>query len=110
MISELFKKEGENIYSFKKGDYIIRLVSAKRTDFKTNENLGIEMQIIDGVDNSFRETPVEFICIQNNLIYLRSLKPWHDGTKYVYKVRLEMYENDWALFEIPEGLTLEDCL
>lgn len=103
--------EGKSIWEFTKGDYIIRLKSALRTDYKTNENLGIEMQVIDGVDNSFRDEPKEFIGIYNNLIYLREIKPSYTGAKlYVYKIRLEMYEENWALFEIPDGLTIDDCI
>ncbi len=103
--------EGKSIYEFTKGDYIIRLKSALRIDTKTNENLGIEMQVIEGVDNSFREEPKELIGIYNNLIYLRSIKPSYSGAKlFVHKLRLEMYEEDWALFEIPEGLTIDDCI
>lgn len=111
MLSEIFKEEGESIYSFKSGDIIIRVKSAMITDFKTNENLGIEMQVIQGIDNSFRETPVRFVGIKNNLIYLQSLKPIGLSDKlHIYKCRLEMYENDWKLFEVPDGLTIEDCI
>lgn len=103
-------KEGQSIYDFKKGDIIIRLKSALRKNIHTNENLGVDVEVVEGVDNSFRETPVEFIAIANNVIYLHNIKPWYDGTKYVYKVRLEMYEDNWQLFEIPEGLTIDDCI
>lgn len=111
MINELFKEEGQSIYTFKPGDIIIRMKSAPRKDTRTNENLGIDVEVTLYSDNSFRDVPVEFIAIKNNLIYLRSMrKSYLSEKKDVYKVLLEQYEENWKLFEIPEGLTMEDCI
>lgn len=101
--------EGNSIYTFKKGDIIVRLKNARMIDIRTNENLGIEVEILKGEDSSFRDEPVEFIAIENNLIYLRSLRTslFKD---HIYKVRVERYEDNWAIYKVPEGLTMDDCI
>ena len=71
---ELFKKEGRSIMTFKKGDIIIKLSPRRILKQETNENLGIVTEVEVGIDNSFRRHPVEFIGIENNLIYLRDIK------------------------------------
>jgi hypothetical protein len=111
MLDELFEKDGHSIYTFKKGDYIIRLKSVICTETKFNENLGITIEVETREDNSFRESPVEFIAIENNVIYLMNIKASYGSTdRYVYKVRLEKYSENWGLFKIPDGLTIEQCI
>lgn len=107
---ELFKKEGRSIFTFKKGDIIIQLESIESKKQVHNENLGVITEISVGFDNSFRR-PLEFIGIYNNLIYLRDIKEdLYFKTKSIHKAYLEYYSENWDLFVIPDGLTLDDCL
>lgn len=109
-MNQIFEKEGNSIFIFKKGDIIIRLKPRLLTEVKINENLGTSVEVQTDVDNSFR-TPVEFIGIENNQIYLRAIKEdSYFKKKYVYKANLNEHSEDWALFVIPEGLTIDDCL
>jgi hypothetical protein len=107
---ELFEKQGRSIFTFKKGDIIIKLHPRIITETKTNENLGISTEVEVEIDNSYR-SPVEFIGIENNIIYLRSIKEdsfWKK--KIVSKAYLNEHSDDWELFVVPEGLTIDDCL
>ena len=107
---ELFAKEGQSIFTFKKGDIIIKVKPSTIKDIRFNENLGVSIEVVTGIDNSFRY-PIEFVCIENNKIYLRDVK--EDNffkKKYVRAVNLEDYSEGWALFIIPDGLTLDECI
>ena len=107
---ELLQKEGNSIFTFTKGDIIIRLKNRIITESKTNDNLGITIEVQVGIDSSFRR-PLEFMGIENNIIYLRDIK--EDGyfnKKYVHKANLDDYSENWALFIIPDGLTIDDCI
>lgn len=108
-INELFMKEGCSIHAFKKGDLIIRLTSLIKEISSFNDNLGISIIVSKELDNSFRRIPVEFVAIENNIIYLKDIKPFC-GKVWIHKVLLEEYSEGWNLFVIPEGLTLEDCI
>jgi hypothetical protein len=103
-MNELFKKEGHSIFTFKKGDIIIRLKSAMIKKPFYNDNLMITIFEPTNIDNSYRD-PNEFIGVFNNLIYLKSLK-----YKTVHTLDLENWGEDWGLFDIPDGLTIEDCI
>jgi len=107
MINELFNKSGQSIFTFKKGDIIIRLEPAVMRDIKHNENLGIDVEVAYGIDQSFRE-PMEFVAIENNIIYLRYVGGYFKGR--ISKAKLDIFSEGWALFIIPEGLTMEDCI
>jgi len=104
-MKELFEKEGCSIFCFKKNDIIIRLKSVDITKTEYNDNLGIPVKTKTGIDNSFRERPIEFICVENNLIYLRNPRD-----QQVYSAQLNEFSEDWALFTVPEGLAFEDCI
>jgi len=104
-MTELFRKKGHSILTFKPGDIIIRLEPAKLFNTVENLNLGTTTQVQTGIDNSFRD-PVEFIAIENNKIYLRGMRGVLKGI--VCSCMLEMYSEDWAEFVIPPGLTIED--
>jgi hypothetical protein len=109
-MKELFEKQGQSIFTFKKGDIIIRLkpVVVKRDVY--NDNLGILMTVDSHCDHSFTRNPVEFIGIENNLIYVRDVKSFFGDSKKVDKKPLSEYSEDWALFKVPDGLTLDDCI
>ena len=104
MLDELFKCEGQSIFSFKKGDIIVRVEPAIHKSMQRNENLGIEIEVVTGKDNSFRE-PMEFIAVENNTIYLRYAK-----NKRLTHANLEEHEDGWQLFKIPDGLTMDEIL
>lgn len=106
MLNELFKKESLSIFTFKKGDLIIRTERVIRKIKSYNENLGIEIVTLQqDRDESFMTTPLEFICIENEVIYCRMIRE-----QWVIKLLLENYQDGWAQFKIPEGLTLQDCI
>lgn len=105
-MKELFEKEGQSIFTFKKGDIIIRLKPAVTMRNAYNENLGIATQVATGFRNDFRE-PMEFVAVENNKIYLKYLCKCLEGR--VAKANLEEFADDWALFVIPDGLTIDDC-
>jgi len=110
-MNELFEKEGQSIFTFKKGDYIIKVKDKILTEEVYNSNLGISIELYKGIDTSFRRNPLEFIGIYNNIIYLRDIiQSSFDDKKRIHKTLLSEHTNDWALFEIPEGLKLEDCI
>lgn len=111
MINELFKQPSQSIFTFKKGDIIIRTEAAMITETIYNQNLGIETEVSKKYSDSFRDTPVEFIAIENNVIYIRELKiePGWDK-KRIFKLLTDYYQDGWQLFKVPEGLTLEECL
>ena len=109
-MNELFEETGRSILGFKKGDIIIRLKPAAVKEISYNENLGITTEYIKSYDNSFRTDPMEFLCVKNNLIFLRCLTEDYEGKKRVVKLTIEKYFDDWSIFEVPEGLTLEDCI
>lgn len=104
-MNELFEAEGTSIFSFKKGDVIIRVKPALLKGVSYNENLGIETEVSFSSDHSFRE-PMEFIGIENNLIYLRYASGCNKGT--LSTARLELYCDNWQIFKIPDGLKSED--
>jgi hypothetical protein len=109
-MKELFTKDGNSIFTFKKGDIIIRLKPRIIATKLLNENLGITVEIESGIDNSFR-SPHEFIGIENNKIYLRSVKEdFFTNKKSMYAANIEEFSENWALFIVPEGLTLEECI
>lgn len=107
MMNKLFEKEGQSIFTFNKGDIIIRLRGADVKEKKYNDNLGVHVEVIKYTDSSYRE-PVEFIAVENNLIYVKYLCGCLKGV--IGKARLEDFSEDWALFKIPDGLTLEEIL
>lgn len=107
---ELFEKEGQSIFTFKKGDIIIKVKPRITTQERVNQNLGVTYLVETGIDNSFRK-PIEFIGIENNQIYLRDIsEDNYFKKKYVHKANLEEHCENWALFIIPDGLTIEDCI
>lgn len=98
------KKEGRSIFTFKKGDVIIRLKPRIITERKVNDNLGIEIEVVTGIDNSFRY-PHEFMGIENNQIYLKHFK-----SGLLFSGNLEDFTENWGLFIVPDGLTMKDCI
>ena len=105
-MNELFEQEGRSIFSFKKGDIIIKVKPRIIKENRENENLGISIEIETGVDNSFR-IPCEFIGIENNLIYLKYLTGYFKGK--ITTGYLDFYSEGWELFRIPDGLKIEDA-
>lgn len=108
LISEAFKKEPRSIYTFKKGDLIIRTEPMVKKTLKFNENLGVEIDVPCYVDCTFQTEPAEFICIENGVIYCKYLSRGLMGE--VARLLLSDFEEGWALFIIPEGLSLKDCV
>jgi len=111
MTNQLFEKEGKSIHCFKKGDIIIKLKNREIPKSVFNENLGIKIELqTKQIDTSFRSNPIEFICIENNLIYYREMKrDFHTKIRKVRWCLVDDYSEDWGLFVVPEGLTLEEC-
>lgn len=66
-------RKGLNIDSFKKGDVITRLEPANWQREAFNENLGVVVETDVQKDNSWLGEPLEFIGIENNVIYLKHL-------------------------------------
>ncbi len=110
IMRELFEVEGQSIFTFKVGDTIIRVKPAERKKDIHNENLGITIQVTEGLDNSYRTEPVIFRGIANNLIYLEDLRKQFNGKRRISKATLEGYSENWALFEVPEGLSFDECI
>lgn len=110
MIEQLIKTEGQSILTFKPGDLIIRVEPVKSQVAAFNPNLGVAVGIGEKLDNSHRTEPVEFAGIYNNLIYLRSLGRRFDGSRYFHKLLLEEAAEGWALFVVPDGLALDECI
>lgn len=109
-LNELFTVEGHHISTFKTGDIIYRTKSVEYKKQIHHDNLPILIEVITAVDDSYRKEPIEFLFIKNNLIYLRSVKEDYFGKKRINKVLLERFAENWALYEIPDGLTIEDCV
>ena len=109
-MNELFEETGQSILCFKRGEIIIRTKSAAVKEINYNQNLGITTEYVKSYDNSFRTDPMEFLCVKNNVIFLRGLKDDFEGKKTVVKLILEKYFDDWAVFEVPDGLTIEECI
>ena len=109
-MEQIFRKTGNSIFSFKKGDIIIRLEPTYREVELYSENLGITVVGQSSKDNSFRQVPVEFVAIENNMLYVKGMKVDYQNKKIVYKLPIEDYSENWALFVVPDGLTLEDCI
>lgn len=110
-MKELFEKQGHSIFTFEKGDILIKVNSRIITKELHNENLGISIDVKVGDDDSFRRKPLEFIGVENNTIYLRDLKEdSYFRKKYIHTALLEKHSEGWALFVAPDGLTLEDCI
>lgn len=105
MINEIFKVTGVSIYTFKRGDIIIRVEPAIKRKTVYDENLKVDVEVVFSVDHTLRDTPCEFICIENNIIYLKWLKE-----NRIVKLLIDFYDEGWAIFKIPEGLTLNDCI
>jgi hypothetical protein len=99
-MKELFEKKGHSIFIFKKGDIIIRLKPRIIKELIYNENLGISVSVDKDIDNSFR-TPMEFIAIENNRIYLKYVKPDPTGERRITSANLEDFSDDWDLFVVP---------
>ncbi len=107
--STLFQTEGSSIYTFKTGDLIYRtkLAVIKRKEYSLNLGVVVENETMA---YGFQTIPMELVAIENNLIYLRAMAEKYDKSRHVFKLLLADYAEDWALYKIPEGLTLEDCL
>jgi hypothetical protein len=108
-MKELFEIEGQSIFTFKVGDIIIQVKPAEMKRDIHNDNLGITIQITEGIDNSYRKNPVIFRGIYNNLIYLEDIKKSFDGKIRISKAPIETHSENWALFQVPEGLSLDEC-
>jgi len=106
---ELFEKEGQSIVTFKKGDLIYRTKPMIIKKQVLNENLGVSIEVDIQSDSTFRSFPIEFICIENNTIYLKWLNTDYKGNRRICRLILEDWFNDWALFVVPDGLKIEDC-
>jgi hypothetical protein len=108
-MSQLYEVEGNSIYTFTPGDIVIRTKPVELTEEVVNENLGITVTVKKGFDN-FGRIPLQFIGVENNLIYLKKPDIPTCSFKYIYQVCVFKYSQDWVLFVVPEGLTIEDCV
>jgi hypothetical protein len=109
-MKELFETEGQSIFTFKKGDIIIRTKPCVIKRDVYNENLGISIAVDACINYAFTRNPVEFIGIENNLIYVRDVKSFFGEVIRVHKERVSDFSEDWALFKVPNGLSLDDCI
>ena len=104
-------EKGYHISCFKKGDLIYRCQPVTKTKTQHNEVLGIDVEVRTGQDNSFRERPIEFVCVENGIIYAKSpVKDRYLDRQFIYKLLLDEYGDNWMYYTIPEGLTIEDCM
>lgn len=114
--------QGYNISIFEKGAILIRccsaFVPASITEYDDGDSV-IESRrqvVASVVHNEFRTDPVKFIAVENGVIYLEPVQQnallralGHTGG-HVYKLIHEYWQDGWVPFEVPEGLTLEQCL
>jgi len=84
-MKELFETNGQSIFTFKKGDIIIRTKPAVIKRDIYNENLGVVITVDAATNYAFTRNPVEFISIENNLIYVRDVKSFFGDEKKVHK-------------------------
>lgn len=108
-MSQLYEVEGNSIYTFTPGDIVIRTKPVELTEEVVNENLGITLTVKKGFDN-FGRTPLQFIGVENNVIYLKNPDTSTRSFTYIYQVCVFKYSQDWGLFVVPEGLTIDDCV
>ncbi len=106
---------------FKKGDIITRTKRFENvvTFDKFNDMLNVmeTVKVRDGrIDNSFIGRPAEFICIQNGAVYYRNIyaPSWiamgKEEKNPIMTFPIGRYNDDnWAIFEVPEGMTLEEA-
>jgi hypothetical protein len=101
--------QGQSITNFKKGDIIIRTKPVP-VSYMNFDETGYRKTVND-FNYSHTRTPVEFIAVENNLIYVRAIcaSPYGDGEKTIYIHPFADFCDNWALFVVPEGLTLEEC-
>lgn len=85
----------KSIYNFEPGNIITRVEAAIKKRIRHNKNLGIEQTVISGRDDSWRGERLEFIGVQNNMIYLLD----SDGAEL--KLELEDWAQGWALYIPP---------
>ena len=102
-MKELFLTEGNSILTFKKGDIVTRVIPATIKSKETNDNLGIEVEVIQRVDGSFMGDACEFLGIHNNQIWLE-VKMFSKP----FSISLQDYAEGWELFECPEGYNISD--
>ena len=95
------------ITSFKKGNFIIRTkpVSINYLNFNDTGRA----KIISDYNYDHTRQPVEFIAIANGLIYLKEINQPTNGDRTLYVHPFNEWMDDWALFVVPEGLTIEEC-
>lgn len=101
------KPTGELITSFKKGDFVIRTKPVSVSYLNFNETG--RAKSISNYNHSHTRNPVEFIAIANGLIYLKQINQPINGERTLYVHTFNEWADDWALFEVPEGLTIEEC-
>jgi hypothetical protein len=103
------KNEGQSITSFQKGDIIIRTKPVP-VSYMNFDEFGHGKKVND-FNHSHNLQPVEFVAVENNLIYVRAIfaSPYGDGEKRIYVHPFADLCDNWALFVVPEGLTLEEC-
>ena len=89
-------KKGLPITSFTKGDIIIKIEPTIKTNIDKDGN------IINLVENHFRQVPMRFLGIMYNLIYLASVGGYCDGMETT--ALLEEYYDGWELYIEPNFL------
>jgi hypothetical protein len=99
--------QGQSITSFQKGDIIIRTKPVP-VSYVGFDETGYRKTVND-FNYSHTRTPVEFLEVANNLIYLRGINKSIEGLKTIYAHPFADFCGNWALFVVPEGLTLEEC-
>ena len=107
-MEELFEKEGRSIFSFNAGDLIIKI---KPTEIKRkhyNENLGIETFVTERIDTSYISNPVIFKGIANNRLYVKVTTGALKDS--VMHSSIFTHSADWALFELPDGVKMEEIV
>lgn len=96
-----------NISNFNNGDLIVRTEPGKYTCPKYNENLGVSVDIVTGIDTSYIGVPFKLLDVANGIIYVEVIgRPVCNGSK-VKEMKIVVFGDGWGYFTVPNGLTIE---
>lgn len=90
------------ITEFQKGQIVTRLEPAKFYRTHYNANLGVEVQTVERTDRSCRGEPLEFLGIENNMIYLKHKRGSNKGD--IVELEVENWLDGWGGYIDPSTL------
>lgn len=90
------------ITEFRRGQIVTRLEPAKSYRTYYNANLGVEVETVERTDGSFRGKPLEFLGIENNMIYLKYKKGCMEGD--ILELEVEKWLDGWGGYIDPSTL------